>query len=122
MSSAQLQSSGKTYVFPETDDAYDFLFKIVLIGDAGIGKTCIVQRFKHGFYMERHGNTIGVDFMLKTVEVEHKRVKVAKNTGETVHFVRIPCATPSFGTLFSQTLDVLCDSLVGAGVGVGTRL
>ena len=112
MSSAQLQSSGKTYVFPETDDAYDFLFKIVLIGDAGIGKTCIVQRFKHGFYMERHGNTIGVDFMLKTVELEHKRVKVAKNRNcafcslvghESINY----CATPSFGSpVLSQTVDV----------------
>jgi len=82
MSSAQLQTSGKSYTFPETDDAYDFLFKIVLIGDAGVGKTCIVQRFKHGLYMERHGNTIGVDFMLKTVEVDNRRVKVEESSFE----------------------------------------
>ena len=49
---------------------------MVLIGDAGVGKTCAVQRFKHGVYIERHGNTIGVDFMLKTVDVEGKRIKV----------------------------------------------
>lgn len=48
----------------------------MLIGDAGVGKTCAVQRFKHGVYIERHGNTIGVDFMLKTVEVGGKKVKV----------------------------------------------
>lgn len=82
MSSALLQTSGKSYTFPETDDAYDFLFKIVLIGDAGVGKTCIVQRFKHGLYMERHGNTIGVDFMLKTVEVDNRRVKVEESSFE----------------------------------------
>lgn len=82
MSSAQLQTSGKSCTFPETDDAYDFLFKIVLIGDAGVGKTCIVQRFKHGLYMERHGNTIGVDFMLKTVEVDNRRVKVEESSFE----------------------------------------
>ena len=50
--------------------------QIVLIGDAGVGKTCAVQRFKHGIYVERHGNTIGVDFMLKTVEVDGKKIKV----------------------------------------------
>lgn len=55
---------------------YLFFFKVVLIGDAGVGKTCAVQRFKHGVYIERHGNTIGVDFMLKTVEVGGKKVKV----------------------------------------------
>ena len=49
---------------------------MVLVGDAGVGKTCAVQRFKHGIYVERHGNTIGVDFMLKTVEIDGKRIKV----------------------------------------------
>ena len=62
---------------PESDDSYDFLFKLVLIGDAGVGKTCVVQRFKHGVYIERHGNTIGVDFMLKTVDVDRKKIKVS---------------------------------------------
>ena len=62
---------------PDSDDSYDFLFKLVLIGDAGVGKTCMVQRFKHGVYIERHGNTIGVDFMLKTVDVDRKKIKVS---------------------------------------------
>lgn len=58
------------------EDAFDFLFKIVLIGDCGTGKTCVVQRFKNGTFIERHGNTIGVDFSMKTVIVEDKKVKV----------------------------------------------
>ncbi|XP_006004454.1 ras-related protein Rab-43 [Latimeria chalumnae] len=60
----------------ETDEAYDFLFKIVLIGDAGVGKTCVVQRFKTGIFVERQGNTIGVDFTMKTLELQGKRVKL----------------------------------------------
>lgn len=67
-SATQATSSG--------DEAFDFLFKIVLIGDCGTGKTCIVQRFKSGTFVERHGNTIGVDFSMKTVTVDGKRVKV----------------------------------------------
>ena len=63
-------------VFPEGDDGYDFLFKIVLVGDPGVGKTCIVQRYKHGIFNERQANTIGVDFTLKTIDVSGKRVKV----------------------------------------------
>lgn len=58
------------------DDSYDFLFKIVVIGDCGVGKTCVVQRFKAGTYVERHGNTIGVDFAMKEVLIDNKRIKV----------------------------------------------
>ncbi|KAF7271597.1 RAS oncogene family member Rab19 [Rhynchophorus ferrugineus] len=59
-----------------TEEAFDFLFKIVLIGDCGTGKTCVVQRFKNGTFIEKHGNTIGVDFSMKTVMVDGKKVKL----------------------------------------------
>lgn len=59
-----------------SDETFDFLFKIVLIGDCGTGKTCVVQRFKNGTFIERHGNTIGVDFSMKTVMVDGKKVKL----------------------------------------------
>jgi hypothetical protein len=60
----------------DTDDQFDYLFKIVLIGDAGVGKTCVVQRFKTGNFLEKHGSTIGVDFTMKTLSLDGKRVKV----------------------------------------------
>jgi Ras-related protein Rab-43 len=60
----------------QNDDTFDFLFKIVLIGDCGTGKTCIVQRFKNGNWIEKHNNTIGVDFSIKTINVDGKRVKL----------------------------------------------
>ncbi|XP_068107928.1 ras-related protein Rab-43 [Hyperolius riggenbachi] len=60
----------------ESDDVYDFLFKLVLVGDAGVGKTCVVQRFKSGVFVERQGNTIGVDFTMKSLEIQGKRVKL----------------------------------------------
>ena len=72
-----MQDSGESIDFGAVDDTYHFLFKIVLIGDAGVGKTCVVQRFKHGIYIERQGNTIGVDFMLRTVEIDGKKIKVS---------------------------------------------
>lgn len=59
-----------------SDENFDYLFKIVLIGDCGTGKTCVVQRFRSGTFVERHGNTIGVDFSMKTVLIDGKRIKV----------------------------------------------
>uniref|UniRef100_A0A803T4R9 RAB43, member RAS oncogene family n=1 Tax=Anolis carolinensis TaxID=28377 RepID=A0A803T4R9_ANOCA len=44
---------------PDPEEHYDFLFKLVLIGDTRVGKTCLVQRFKTGAFDERQGNTIG---------------------------------------------------------------
>lgn len=60
----------------DPDDSFDYLFKIVLIGDAGVGKTCVVQRFKSGTYLEKHGSTIGVDFTMKTLQIDGKLVKL----------------------------------------------
>ncbi|RZB54408.1 Rab-43-like protein [Asbolus verrucosus] len=69
-----------------TEETFDFLFKIVLIGDCGTGKTCIVQRFKNGTFIERHGNTIGVDFSMKTVIVDVARwvEEVRRYSGSSV--------------------------------------
>lgn len=55
---------------------YKFLFKVVLVGNAGVGKTCLVRRFTQGLFPPGQGATIGVDFMIKSVEVEGERVKL----------------------------------------------
>ena len=60
----------------DPDEHYDFLFKLVLVGDASVGKTCVVQRFKTGVFSERQSSTSGVDFTMKTLEIQGKRVKV----------------------------------------------
>lgn len=68
------------YPGTDSDDTFDYLFKIVLIGDAGVGKTCVVQRFKSGTYVEKHGSTIGVDFTMKTLQIDGKLIKVPEVT------------------------------------------
>ncbi|XP_032360895.1 ras-related protein Rab-19 [Etheostoma spectabile] len=66
-----MQTSG-----PEHDDSFDLLFKIILIGDSNVGKTCLVQNFKSGTFSERQQNTIGVDFTVRTVDIDGKKVKM----------------------------------------------
>ena len=61
------------------DEVFDYLFKIVVVGDCGIGKTSLVQRFKSGMFTERYTNTIGVDFAMKTVLIDGKRIKVSNS-------------------------------------------
>ena len=55
---------------------YKFLFKVVLVGNAGVGKTCLVRRFTQGLFPPGQGATIGVDFMIKTVEVDNEKIKL----------------------------------------------
>lgn len=66
-----MQSAG-----PEIEDSFDFLFKIILVGDSNVGKTCVVQSFKSGIFMEKQQNTIGVDFTVRTLDIDGKKVKV----------------------------------------------
>ncbi len=57
------------------DDNYDYLFKIVLIGDSGVGKSNILSRFTRGEFSLESKSTIGVEFATKSVSVEGKVVK-----------------------------------------------
>ena len=54
----------------------DELFKIVLIGDSGVGKSCILLRFADDKFNENFYATIGVDFRFKNVMVDDKSVKL----------------------------------------------
>jgi Ras-related protein Rab-1A len=55
---------------------YDYLFKLLLIGDSGVGKSCMLLRFADNSYTESYISTIGVDFKIRTIELEGKSVKL----------------------------------------------
>jgi Ras-related protein Rab-1A len=54
----------------------DHLFKLVLIGDSGVGKSCLLLRFADDNFTESYISTIGVDFRFRTVNVDNKTVKL----------------------------------------------
>jgi len=55
---------------------HDFFFKILLIGDSGVGKSCLLLRFADNSWTDTHISTIGVDFKIKTLEIDGKTVKL----------------------------------------------
>ncbi|CAF1303447.1 unnamed protein product [Adineta steineri] len=57
-------------------DDYKYLFKVVLIGNASVGKTCLVRRFCQDVFPAGQAATIGVDFLIKTVEVDGEKIKL----------------------------------------------
>src|SRR5690242_8696286 len=54
----------------------DFLFKILLVGESGVGKTSLLMRYTEGSFSDSFISTIGVDFKMKTIEMQDKKVKV----------------------------------------------
>ena len=51
-------------------------FKILTIGESGVGKTCILRRFVEDKFLKNHLATIGIDFKTKTVKIKNKDIKL----------------------------------------------
>ena len=57
------------------DYAYEYLHRILLIGDSDVGKSNILHRLKEDKFNEDHWPTVGVDFGIKTIQVNDSWVK-----------------------------------------------
>lgn len=69
------------------DDEYDYLFKVVLIGDSGVGKSNLLSRFTRNEFNLESKSTIGVEFATRSIEVDGKTIKAQIwDTGESMAF------------------------------------
>ncbi|XP_006530563.1 ras-related protein Rab-35 isoform X1 [Mus musculus] len=55
---------------------YDHLFKLLIIGDSGVGKSSLLLRFADNTFSGSYITTIGVDFKIRTVEINGEKVKL----------------------------------------------
>lgn len=55
---------------------YDYLIKLLLIGDSGVGKSCLLLRFSDDSFTTSFITTIGIDFKIRTIELDGKRIKL----------------------------------------------
>ncbi|CAM1312403.1 RAB37 (predicted) [Pycnogonum litorale] len=61
----------------EFQSRYDYAFKVMLIGDSGVGKTCLLVRFRDGSFLSgTFISTVGIDFRNKVVNVDEAKVKL----------------------------------------------
>ena len=55
---------------------FDYLVKILLIGESGVGKTCILQQFIESKFSVNHLPTIAIDFRMKILKIKEKKIKM----------------------------------------------
>ena len=55
---------------------YDYLFKMVLVGNSSVGKTCLFLQYSDSVFNESFMPTIGVDFRIKTLELDNSFIKM----------------------------------------------
>ncbi|CAO2640747.1 Ras-related protein Rab-1A, partial [Lemmus lemmus] len=73
---AESRGGGSCSDMSSMNPEYDYLFKLLLIGDSGVGKSCLLLRFADDTYTESYISTIGVDFKIRTIELDGKTIKL----------------------------------------------
>jgi hypothetical protein len=74
------------------DDAayrYDYLFKLLLIGDSGVGKSCLLLRFADDTYTESYISTIGVDFVCRLSGTAERWLTQGRKSGRLSWMARL---------------------------------
>ena len=73
-----INKNQQRYTVTMDSESYDFIFKIVLLGDSGVGKSNLVFRFTKNEFNKDSKSTIGVEFATKTVQIEDDKLVKAQ--------------------------------------------
>ena len=66
----------KVEVLPQNLDEYDLCFKIIIIGDSGVGKSCLTLKATKDIFDSLYSPTIGFEFMPFFVKIENLKIKL----------------------------------------------
>ncbi|XP_006824825.1 ras-related protein Rab-15-like [Saccoglossus kowalevskii] len=55
---------------------YDIIIRLLMVGDSGVGKTCMLCRFADDDISSTHVSTIGIDFKIKTLTIDGKKIRI----------------------------------------------
>mmetsp|Transcript_5516 Transcript_5516/g.7592 ORF Transcript_5516/g.7592 Transcript_5516/m.7592 type:complete len:207 (-) Transcript_5516:372-992(-) len=58
------------------ENSYDMQIKLLMIGDSGVGKTCLLLRYANAAFSQTFITTIGIDFKIKNITLDGKRIKL----------------------------------------------
>ncbi|CAM9135712.1 unnamed protein product [Ascophyllum nodosum] len=58
------------------DSPFDMQIKLLMIGDSGVGKTCLLLRYANDSFSQTFITTIGIDFKIKNIDLDSKRIKL----------------------------------------------
>ncbi|MBV99292.1 Ras-related protein Rab-3B, partial [Eschrichtius robustus] len=69
-------TDGKAGVKDASDQNFDYMFKLLIIGNSSVGKTSFLFRYADDTFTPAFVSTVGIDFKVKTVYRHEKRVKL----------------------------------------------
>lgn len=72
---SQYKGQEDVVILPSSSTEYDYLFKILIVGDSGVGKSSLLLRFADDTYTDSFISTVGVDFKIRTMTIDGKVIK-----------------------------------------------
>lgn len=84
-----------------SDQNFDYMFKILIIGNSSVGKTSFLFRYADDSFTPAFVSTVGIDFKVKTIYRNDKRIKLQIWVGWAVGLLPLLAKQPQLGCLFS---------------------
>lgn len=104
------------------EDEYDYLFKVVLIGDSGVGKSNLLSRFTRNEFSLESKSTIGVEFATRSLNVDGKVIKaqIWDTAGQERYHVYFPFSLCFDLGIYGFLFVCLCNAFFGFGKWIAT--